>query len=792
MKKFWIFALLCTFALFGGLFGLNLSQAFSADISLIKYDDISSYSHFAVINDDVVYIKNGKLVWGGASFDVSLDASSQLIANNSNVILTSLNKIDIYSETGLDNSISLTDSLIYTCVSFDAVSTLETNGLSYYLRSYSLADQSLTNQTELALSGTPISFVSGPSGYYVLSSTSSYKYLYLVSGNNFNLINTYTENSISGINLINIKGEYFFVFPSASCLKFASISDGVIDPSMQIDFSENISPITGEIYSASQIQVTGSKLYILDSVANRLSSLTFGDEVEYSTLLAGRGREEGRFNEVSDLYFASSTLYVADTLNNRIQKISGTNASVLNISTLNPKALICDYDGNFFIYNGSNLVKHSIVDEIVTNHNILDLAIDATNTIFALDFTDQKVVKINDGLSTLTEVASLTFSANAKLEVTADGQTIYVLDGSTLTTITSTQSTQTLSESYSHIMLSSSGQVILASENKLYILGSEEISLETSLNNCAIDKKTGTIYCYNQAKSMIFSVNSDKIDHLNEFTYPNYLSSDALSESVLVGKLTTRSGMFEFSNNINCQMMINADSEVIILDDSDATYYYCLYSHAGTNDVGYILKSKVSLLTEDDGEVKQLSTNRFNVKIYKYPYSTGENVLLATLSMGAKVTACGNAFGYTDGFNKNFTQVTLSDGEIGYIETIALAPFTSEKVTLETNASISLFSNQTHVQVYADSGLTAALEGEKLTEAHEILVASYDRNAKATYIEYINENGVIAYGYISTSNVMLDEVAPEFFIASGLMVACIVLSVVLLIYAKNRKEKIEA
>ena len=160
--------------------------------------------------------------------------------------------------------------------------------------------------------------------------------------------------------------------------------------------------------------------------------------------------------------------------------------------------------------------------------------------------------------------------------------------------------------------------------------------------------------------------------------------------------------------------------------------------------------------------------------------------------MGAKVTSSGNAFGYTDGFNKNFTEVILEDDKIGYIETIALAPFTSEKVTLETNASVSLFSNQTHVQVYADRGLTAALEGEKLTEAHQILVANYDRNAKATYIEYINENGVIAYGYISTSNVLLDEVAPEIFIAAGLMVACIVLSVVLLIYAKNRKEKIEA
>ena len=340
-------------------------------------------------------------------------------------------------------------------------------------------------------------------------------------------------------------------------------------------------------------------------------------------------------------------------------------------------------------------------------------------------------------------------------------------------------------------MLSSSGQIILAKENKLQILNGDIINLETTLNNCAIDKKTGTIHCYNQARSMIFSVNSDKIDHLNEFTYPDYLSSTALSESVLVGKLNTRSGMFEFSNNINCQMMLNADSEVVILDESDAEYYYCLYSHAGTNDQGYILKSKVTLLTEDDTTNKELTTNRFNVKVYKYPYSTGENVLLTTLSMGAKVTASGNAFGYTDGFNKNFTEITLSDNQIGYIETIALAPYKGERVTLETNASVSLFSNQSYVQVYADSELTTALEGEKLTEAHEILVASYDRNAKATYIEYINENGVIAYGYISTSNVLLNQVSPEIFIASGLMVACIVLSVILLIYAKNKKEKIE-
>jgi kumamolisin len=245
---------------------------------------------------------------------------------------------------------------------------------------------------------------------------------------------------------VSMSGDQFqcLVNLGSTVITTAPASSLVVDAPFFISFLAGQVGITGlgngtgagaQFNYPSGVAVDGSgNIYVADFGNNQIRKVTPAGKVStpYGSLTGASGAGDGSGNGAtfdgpnSVAIDGSNNLYVADTTNNLIRKISGGVVSTLSISVLNtPEGVAVDSAGNVFVADTGNDVIHEItaagVDSIIagqvgtpgfadgnaTTQALFSspsaVAVDGSGNVYVADFGNAAIRKISAG--TVTTVA---------------------------------------------------------------------------------------------------------------------------------------------------------------------------------------------------------------------------------------------------------------------------------------------------------------------------------------------------------------------------------------------------
>lgn len=186
------------------------------------------------------------------------------------------------------------------------------------------------------------------------------------------------------------------------------------------------------------IYAFGSHVYALDTL-NGLRDYSV-DLSAYKLVAASAGAAAGFFNTPSGISVNNSTIYIADTENNRIAAYTRKGTTYLNRKFNRPVSAVADSAGNLYVAYDGNKVgifkskSYAVEDEItVTNTNIgkiKQLAIDAEKNLFVLADSglwrvgqDYSVKRLNE-----TKYDAITLSLGRNKLYVLSGNVVICLD----------------------------------------------------------------------------------------------------------------------------------------------------------------------------------------------------------------------------------------------------------------------------------------------------------------------------------------------------------------------------
>lgn len=586
---------------------------------------------------------------------------------------------------------------------------------------------------------------------------------------------------------------------------------------------------TGQLCSPQFVDIHDNLIYVSDKygTSKNIQSFTVGSEglVLDKTILASLSHDVGRFYNAEDvLYKDSTTMYVADTKNNRIQIFTANGVTVLDdfgveYTNAYPKSLMLDEYNNLYFTissdsNKSNILKYDGEDILVVRENassLADTTITYNNVIYAIDYINHKVIRLNDdGTATPIYSNSNTFSNKAKIEHITYLDALLIYDQGKFTLLDNLgneKSTKTITGVIDYTV-DHSGNVYLMTNTAMYsIRVASDYTINTApsaftytgdfsiYSTLTLNTSSNTLYLFNSDRQCIESFRSSNILPIGILAPVDAYNNTALTtiDQVLPAKITSTSLIYEYPYNLGT--MYNTDDSIknLLVVGSHEDYYYVLFNHNNSLTSGYIKKDRVTIQSIVANEKDVITTND-NVTIYKYPTILKHNGNIFSedaLVKNMKITVSSLFPVSID--NKNF-YIYEYEEKIGFICSADVVIGTSHIDYLPTlNATIHIIDKTDCVVVYteasSESETIATLENNRRIY---IDMESYDKTSEYTLITYIDDNENAVSGYIKTNNIKPDGVDTNSVILIVIIVVTIVifLALVITFYQIKKKRKL--
>ena len=818
-----------------------------------NYLNLENITYFTVFNNTVFYTTDKTTVQAYNLETKSLDTLDHIFTNI-DYMYSALGYLfisDNHSLLVFKNNVQLLGAFPYstpsgyTCISFYEtgddlfVSFIKDNNL--YFNHY--RDSNTHNMLMLLDDKTYL----GASYNNIFDSvsliTNSTNHVYIVSTTGFTMVNvtenlatyrTQPGNDDNAFNTLNSKQIAYIKYNELDLLvTLTSERLKVYDATNELYFGQDIgyrnlgvdSYITGQLCNPQFLDINSDKIYISDNYTTCKNIQAFvidnsGIKV-HSTLVASISHDLGRFYNAEDiLYKDASTMYVADTKNNRVQIFNGTSVTVLDdlhttYTNTNPKNLLLDEYNNLYFTIHTDTDKTSILkyDGVNTttvrefNGVIADTTITPDNTIYALDSTLNKVVKINktsaeaicDTIGDIKDTAKIEYITYIDALLIYNNNTFTVLDNEG--NIKATRPATSIND----YTVDYKGNVYIMTDSALYSLKIKfDYTFDTTPTPCAfagnfsgysvitLNPTTTTLYLFNHNRQCIESFASDTIESISVECPVDAFNNEALTSVTQVkpAKITLASLIYEYPYNLGNVYNKNYEVENVIVIGEYQEYYYTLFNNNNSLQAGYIKKDRVTI-QNISYENKEVITTSHKVDVYKYPTllkNNGSIYVIDSMPIHEKITTIATFPISIDGmkfYMYNF------DGNVGFLYAADVIIGTSHIDYLPvSNATIHIIDKTDAVNVYKEEDsssqiVASLLEGTRIT----IDLDEFDSTKEYTKITYVDDNQVTHTGYIKTANIKLDGIDSNTIMLFIIIGVTIVIFIALVITFHQIKKK---
>lgn len=831
MKKIALLSLLLISSAFAGakspVFAQsNVNTSKTEVISFVNNQnqyDIGNLKSFA-INQNSIYLVND-------SFSVYNKTSKvDTLLNYTNVteIKQTTNYVVFKSNDGLkilknNNEISIDNLTNIECDKFNVYEKNDTLYLSY-TKSNSINILKIENGVIVDRHNTT---VNSKSTFSAICLNDSYTYAILQTNSNYSFVKfnnlttsqtalTFSELNCTGLELFETENKTYFVVTANLNQRLIVLTENNLEletiAEKQIFGIKGTSVALGEISSIADVKTYNNLIYVADTTNKIIQSF----KVEQNNLIpekieiASASCEKGYFNNANSFTLVNdSTFLIADTENNRLQKIVDGQIDIIDKIDAevleNPKFFTTNNNIDFYCYfdNKLTIFNNSEVKKIVVGNNISDLKIDENNNAYYIDYESKTLNIIKNGTN-LPEIliSNLPNDDDSKLEILNNNtaiiscnNTLYLYDLSTkqkLQECTINQNIIAISTDYYNNIytLTLDGIIKINNSNNLLTIGNI-FSYDTSnLNQLVINKIDGSIFAYNTKNNCIIKIsNSNIVENLNDFEHEiNMKNFEPKSDIITSATIKHDCYISNYPHNVTPNTKLEQNTNVFVIGEVENSYYI-MYNQNNILNYGYISKSYLTLLSPTiNPSTKVVSINK-NTKIYKLPtilsdinntnfnYST-EQLNKQLDAVNLSLTSIDNSQYYAVKIDNKILYVNASDVTLYGTPEIKSLPDLNAQIITVDNEKINLI-------------VTPTLDGEvvcELASGQKIYVENFDASNDFTYITIITKDKQELSGYVETKYIKLIENNPNMTSAYILLgVSILIVAVSIIVYVKYKK-----
>jgi len=602
---------------------------------------------------------------------------------------------------------------------------------------------------------------------------------------------------------------------------------------------------TGYISKAYDIKTKDNLLYVSDYTGKFIQTFTLTtkitNEIEKTTIVANEiilgstGGDVGRFNGKVDYTITdSNNIYVADTLNNRIQIIDNQNNTIKEIKAFSgfiqpntqvkPRDIIKDsYRNLYFIGNYDNSNNFNLIFKFNNSENSLatiipndfgaisDITIDTLDTLYFINSTTNKLYKQqNTDLKEIEvdqEIKAM-LDSNAKIKFLNNKNLLMIYNINTIALLTTSGEKVIIKDNFniSDLTLDFENNIYILNGNsiKVYSIKDTDIVIEnthTSNNlsyyaNIEINKENGDILAFNTNRSALEIIKN--ISSTN-FENPFNIAKDCYLEEINNPiKINDNSLIYKLPGIIGNS--ISPTSKVVYpiasITIGNVNYTQVIYNLDNNINFGYIREKDIlKTYTFETNKQTIIAINK-EVSIYTLPTINNfelekkETLKLGKITRKSTLTALGTlpiSFDTALGSTELVEFYVVSyDNKIGFVNT---ADFTLKNESVinklkDKNATIKILDDNKYITVY-DEDLN---EIGVLHNNDKIVVENFNAKEEYTSIYYYDEDLNEIHGLIKTKYIKLDKVNNTVKLVLYISLAAVVLGVILVIvYIKIKK-----
>lgn len=558
--------------------------------------------------------------------------------------------------------------------------------------------------------------------------------------------------------------------------------------------------------------------------------------------------ENGGFSSPAEIIAYDNYLFVTDKDNSKVQIIDQKTLKAYNFgksgmqdqSTTTPTHIVCDNNSIFLCVGNNNYIKKFNYKGEYQNfycdsfwngtqtiyfESIASLALDTYGNLYALNIStnndNSKVLKYTNDKFVAISIDNLELDSTSTILMSASSDYMFICSSTNITVIDSRQykvvNTYTIAQTFTDIKIDHLDNLYLLNGNTITKLlasnysSSETINLDKEYTYFAFNQVNGDSYFIDNQTNKVIKINLDKIDHLSAFTKPrDFLNTEVLNTTkVQIATLTSSTIAYNYPYTLSSNISLNEGDWAIILSTqttSNSNFYYCLITNKKEYNLAvYIHKNHLSIIDDtitnlgDSNLLFSQAISSPTANIYKFPTSIlaekdAPSAIVykhSSLNAGDKVTAVRNLKDYKDYNGYSFYEIQFEDGSYGYINANALVNYNAEKepTKIKPNATIQTSDEKDFVNLYTKQGNSYVLVRDYvlLNQTRVRLTSNYDKTAEYTEVKYV-DNGVVKTAYVKTKFVQVDGISFEIIIAILLAIACVILTLILIVVIKKNKK----
>ena len=831
MKKFVVLSLLLISTLFAGskpavFADSNTSNTKTEVLTFVENQNqhnIGNLKSFAV-NNNSVYLSNDSF----SVFNKTTKTNTILNYPNVTEIKQTENYIIFKSNDSLkilknNNEVLVENLSNITCDKFNAYEKNNNLYVSYTVNK-TLNIVKIENNTIVDKHNTTIN---SDSSFAAICLNDAYTYAVLKTNSNFSFVKfnnqtvtqtalTFSYPNCSGLELLETETETYFVLTAylnqTLIILKEDNTDLVTACKKDILGINGPSVALGELASIADVKTYKGLIYVADTTSKAIQSFKINETVlePVAIEMASASIENGYFNSANDFKLVNdNTILIADTKNNRLQKIVDNNITVIDKFSGNTieKPLFYTTNNNvdFYYHYDEYLVRYNdtTTERITIGSDVSDLKIDEKENIYFVDYANCTLEVIKAG-SKLPEIIinNLNIDNLSNLELLNNNTAaihyntvIYLID------LTQTQIIQTLnlneniksitSDYYNNLYaLTNSGIIKVKNTNNTLTIG-EILSYNTAnLTQIEINKINGSIYAYNKVNNNIIKITNETfVNNLANFehfvTTENY---QPCSTIVTTGTVNTNCYISDYPYNTNPSTKLLNNTNVFVMGEVGNSYYI-MYNSNNTIKYGYILKSNLTILNKEINTPTTVIVINKNTKLYKLPTflcdSNDLNFCYASTQLHEQLDAVNLELSTID--NSQYYAVRY-DNKILYVNASDVTLYETDEIKSLPDLNAEIITTENKVVHLLSAPTDKSLSVLELSNNQKVYIENFDASKKYTYVTVVTEDKKQIAGYVETKHIRLIQNNPNMtsaYILLGVSILIAIASVV--VYVKYKK-----
>jgi len=781
--------------------------AYTIDKNTITIFNIHTKTYENITNfDNIIDIKftSNKLIVADSSYIRIINLDNIItIANNletlSEISLNSLQAIDIYVTNSKVLIATISNNVFRLYEYTNTLTKTKTNPIKTAMSNYFETAYLMAINDNTAYIVYKTNEIAGTTGLYVQNYTINEPIIKDTFRTFANILDTFYYN----------ESEYLITFTNE--ILYLLSSHGDIICNINIEPQNKTILDHHPILKITDINFFDNKIYVSDCIYKTIQTINIienSDEtklISTEIILCSNSNDKGRFDTVKDIYIQGSTIFTADSENNRIHYIQDNKSYFINDLEINsnPRCVALDkYNKLYFIKNneyGSILCKYGYQEDKYVKQSeykslnssqigyISDICVTNSNNIYLLDYTNNKLLYLsNNGLESIKDL-TFNLSGNSQIEYLKGLDQLVILNNSILyllnqkgTIIYSIllNNCNEITVDIDKVYIKQNNTISLISiENNEFKLSNNSLQINSNINisNITFDIVNRKIIAFDTYRSCLVSFDCKLTSA--PFSVPNIESPTPLKSNDMILSLSIKNNslIYDFPYEIgNCY---NIDKSIIncIGIGEYRDYYQILFNYNDSLKIGYIPKINTEKVDYNYNPINVLATNDI-VPIYKYPTLlkyNNERLIIKNVAINTKLTL---SYIFPISIDDKSFYMVKNQDEIGFVFSVDVV--LDEKTNIQNlnteNATVKILDDQEFIFLLDEN---KTLELIKIDNNTRIYVENYDKDSKYTLVIYKDSELNTHQGYIQTKYIQMDKLDNTQLI----LIIIIIISVILLI-----------